>query len=247
MEPNKLFSFIIERMNGAKYGAPEFYWWVKENLPKKEAEPILKGIDSGDNWEVQKAIYDYINHRDIYPLILRYVSAVSWLDDDPDEAILMSVSFFAPLRNVYSDIDEMTEVYYKYWAPARATTRRQVQQGFEMALRAGLQIWRGCSIEYQEGSSSLGADFIDIFPRLEECDRLKNAFKDWEAKNKSVVWKDWQPLTVTAEYQIGYYDVRKSENKILNRKMKYAVKQYPIYTKGRKHYDIEMKGDDYDE
>ena len=83
---SKLLQFIVSRMNGQKYGAPEFYWWVKENLPEEDAEPILNAIDAGDECKVKEAIFEHFDRHKLYPLALAYVRAVKWLDDDPEQS-----------------------------------------------------------------------------------------------------------------------------------------------------------------
>ena len=247
---SKLVRYICDRMNGAKYGAPEFYWWVSENLPEEDARPILDAIDGRDEIKVKQAIYEHFNKHDLYPLALAYVRSVQWLEDDPEESVRMSVSFFAPLRNAITGKEEFTEVYYSYYVPTRLSVRRQVQQGFEMALKAGMKIWRGCSLEYHTtNSNNLKADYIDIYPDKDDRDRLEQEFKVWQAINLNKPYSDWQPLNVKVKYNITGTDWHDEECKArtIERTLTLAVLQHPIITNGREAYGIQKKGDDYDE
>lgn len=133
----KLLNYIVKRMNGEKFGAPEFYWWVKENLAEEDAEPILNAIDAQDENAVKEAIFEHFSRHKLYPLALAYVRAVKWLDDDPEESTEVEVAFFVPTLNKLTGKEEQTEVYYTYQADARLRTREQLHRAYRLALRAG--------------------------------------------------------------------------------------------------------------
>ena len=132
-----LLNYIVGRMNGAKYGAPEFYWWVSENLPEEDARPILDAIDSGCEAKVKEAIFEHFDRHKLYPLALAYVRAVKWLDDDPEQSREIEVCLFMPTLNKLTGKEEQTEVYYTYQADAHLRTREQLHRAYRLALRAG--------------------------------------------------------------------------------------------------------------
>lgn len=182
---SKLLRFICDRMNGAKYGAPEFYWWVSENLAEEDARPILDAIDSGCEWNVKEAIFEHFNRHQLYPLALHYVAAARWLEDDPEQSNALEYSTYvtmhSPDRAVDTEDDEY-EIEATYQADARRTLRRQVTAAYLQALRHGHKPWRSIIIELPR--NQWGIDCVSIRCHSNDRKRVKEAFTEQHEKNR---------------------------------------------------------------
>lgn len=241
----ELLNKIVRRLNGdEKYGAPEFYWWVKENMSAEEAEPILNAIDTGRESKVKQAIFEHFNHhQELRPLALCYVRAANWLEDDPEDATPVRMSLFVPLRNAETGKDEFHEVEYEYQTRRGLSVYRQVMQGMELALKAGWRPWRSISFEWKLGDNSADMDYVLL--RLESAEQrkqVKELYREWEQKQPAD-FADWEPLDlkdVKFEIQVSQLDkmLNRSDH-WLKKNVSLKVLQHPILYAGREYYGME--------
>lgn len=190
----KLLLYIVGRMNGRKYGAPEFYWWVKETLPEEDAEPILDAIDSGSEWNVKEAIFEHFNRYQLYPLALHYVAAVNWLDDDPEECNELEYSTFVTMHIPELGKDTEHEVSAKVLTDARQTLCRQVTAAYLQALRHGHKPWKGIFIELPRNQWC--AEGVSIRCLKDDRERVKAAFLEQYEKNRNLPPKQQQAAMI---------------------------------------------------
>lgn len=182
---SKLLRFICNRMNGAKYGAPEFYWWVSENLAEDDARPILDAIDSGCEWNVKEAIFEHFNRYQLYPLALHYVAATRWLEDDPEQSNALEYSTYVTMHSpdrAVDTADDEYEIEATYQADARRTLRRQVTAAYLQALRHGHKPWRSIIIDLPR--NQWGIDSVGIRCHSNDRKRVKEAFAEQHEKNR---------------------------------------------------------------
>lgn len=183
----KLLNYIVGRMNGAKYGAPEFYWWVSENMPEEDARPILDAIDSGCEGNVKQAIYEHFNRKQLYPLALHYVAAVSWLDDDPEMSNPLEYSTYVTMHSTDRAVDTADDEYEieaTCQADARLTLKRQVLQAYEQALRHGHKPWRSVIIELPRNQWNV--ELVSVRCLKVDRQRVKDAFMEQHEKNRNL-------------------------------------------------------------
>lgn len=182
---SKLLRFICDRMNGAKYGAPEFYWWVSENMPEEDARPILDAIDSGCEHNVKEAIFEHFNRKQLYPLALHYVAAVSWLQDDPEQSNALEYSTYVTMHSpdrAVDTADDEYEIEATCQADARLTLKRQVIAAYQQALRHGHKPWRSVIIELPRNQWNIEA--VTIRCGRGDRQRVKDVFTAQHEKNR---------------------------------------------------------------
>ena len=182
---SKLLQFIVSRMNGQKYGAPEFYWWLKENLPEEDAEPICRAIDTGCETNVKTAIFEHFTKHQLYPLALHYVAAASWLQDDPEQSNELTYSTYVTMHSTEHALDtedDEYEIECDYQADARRTLKRQVVACYEQALRHGHKPWRGILIELPQNQFNLG--YVSIRCGRSSRAMVKDIFTEQHQKNR---------------------------------------------------------------
>lgn len=181
-----LLNFIVGRMNGAKYGAPEFYWWVSENLPEEDARPILDAIDSGCEAKVKQAIFEHFSRHQLYPLALHYVGAVNWLQDDPEQSNGMEYGTWTKMHMTDQEGNDKGEEYFEVMGfcqtDARLTLKRQVIAAYEQALRHGHEPWTSLLIDFPR--EICGFDMCSIRVMKEDRERVVKTYKEQHEKNR---------------------------------------------------------------
>lgn len=183
---SKLLRYICDRMNGAKYGTPEFYWWLKENLEPQDAEPICSAIDSDCESNVRKAIQQHFENHQLYPLALHYVSAVRWLTDDPEQSNALEYSTFVTMHSTEHDEDtpdDDYEIEATCHTDARRTLRQQVWAAYQQALDHGHHPWRAIFIELPP--NRFRVDGVSIRPVKNCRDQLKAVFTKAHERNRN--------------------------------------------------------------
>ena len=181
----KLLPFIVARMNGAKYGAPEFYWFVREQLPTEDADPICAAIDTGCEAKVKQAINEYFAKHQLYPLALHYVAAASWLTDDPEQSNALTYGTYVTMHSTehaQDTADDEYEIECEYQADARRTLKRQVIAAYEQALRHGHKPWRSLIIELPR--NQWGIDLLSIRCGRGDRARVKDVFTAQHEQNR---------------------------------------------------------------
>lgn len=194
---SKLLRFICDRMNGAKYGAPEFYWWVSENMPEEDARPILDAIDSGCEHNVKEAIFEHFNRKQLYPLALHYVAAVSWLQDDPERSNALEYSTYVTMHSPYRAVDTADDEYeieVTCQADARLTLKRQVIAAYQQALRHGHKPWRSVIIELPRNQWNI--EFVSIRCQKVDRERVKSTFMEQHEKNRHLPAEERKSATI---------------------------------------------------
>ena len=172
-------------MNGAKYGAPEFYWFVREQLPTEDADPICAAIDTGCEAKVKETINEYFAKHQLYPLALHYVAATSWLTDDQEQSNGLTYSTYVTMHSTehaQDTADDEYEIECEYQADARRTLKRQVIAAYEQALRHGHKPWRGIVIEVPRNHWAI--ECVSIRCLKIDRDRVKAAFMEQHEKNR---------------------------------------------------------------
>ena len=195
---SKLLQFIVSRMNGQKYGAPEFYWWVKENLPEEDSEPICSAIDSGCEAKVKQAINDHFTKHQLYPLALHYVSAVNWLQDDPEQSVAITYSTYVTMHSTEhanDNAEDEYEIEAVYQADARLTWKRKIQGAYEQALRHGHKPWHGLLLDVEPMKCAHPTWITIKADKL--CRKLaQDIFQDQHAKNRRLPPEEQKEATI---------------------------------------------------
>jgi len=208
-----LLNYIVGRMNGAKYGAPEFYWWVSENLPKADAEPILDAIDSACEANVKRAISDYFTRHQLYPLALHYVAAASWLNDDPEQSNPLTYGTYVTMHSTEHALDTQEDEYEieaTYQADARLTLRRQVLGAYLQALRHGHKPWRGIVIELPR--NRFNVECVSLRCLKADRDRVQGAFMAQHEKNRHLPPEEQKEATIRDVHFNVHVTIRTGES-----------------------------------
>ena len=206
----KLLDYIVKRMNGAQYGAPEFYWWVSENLPQEDASPILAAIDSGSEVNVKQAIIDHFEHHQLYPLALHYVAAAHWLDDDPEQVSRIEYSTYVTMHSTEHEVDtedDEYEIECVYNADARLTLKRQVEAAFYQAIAHGHKPWRGLFIALPP--NQFGAESVTFRCMKSDRDRVHAAFLEQQIKNRNLPLCEQQDAIIPDVHYNVYVNINR--------------------------------------
>lgn len=206
---SKLLRYICDRMNGAKYGAPEFYWWVSENLPEEDARPLMDAIDSGDENNVKNAIREHFNRHQLYPLALHYVSAVNWLQDDPEQSSAHTYGTYVTMHSTEHALDlseDEYEIEATCQADARLTLKRQILSTYQQALLHGHKPWQSLIIEPAINQNEI--DLVSIRCRNGDRKRVKDTFTALHEQNRNL------PATEQKEIIIPNVEIKATVKKM---------------------------------
>ena len=79
-----IIDLILDRKDGQKYNAREFYCDVAEygDIWPNLAHPITRALDGGTEEDVKRALCDYVIKCGYLPEICAYINSVSWLDEE---------------------------------------------------------------------------------------------------------------------------------------------------------------------
>lgn len=81
-----IIDLILDRKDGVKYSAREFYYRVMEyetifKFENSIERSISRALDYGTNKDVQKALCAYIDSQGYNAQIKDYINSVDWIDD----------------------------------------------------------------------------------------------------------------------------------------------------------------------
>lgn len=239
----KLLRYICDRMNGAKYGTPEFYWWLKENLEPQDAEPICSAIDSDCELNVRNAIQQHFENHQLYPLALHYVNAVRWLTDDPEQSNELEYSTHVTMHSTEHDEDtpdDDYEIEATCHTDARLTLRQQVWAAYQQALDHGHHPWRAILIELPPNRFCV--EGVSIRPLKNDRERVKASFTrahEYDRQNpvfggRTIVIPD-VTLNIHIWRNTGAYSGT-SEGFHVERKVTLSIRQQHISARPREWY-----------
>ena len=74
-----IIDLILDRKDGSPYRAHDFYFDCLAY--GSVGNSITAAMDYGTEWDVRRALDDYIMRNEYNPAIIDYIHSVRWLDD----------------------------------------------------------------------------------------------------------------------------------------------------------------------
>ena len=176
-----IIDLILDRKSGVKYVANDFYLELMqyaETWPDM-CDPIIKAMDGGTEQDVISELCKYVKEQQWPEVICNYISAVKWLEDDPEGGF--------EIRVKYQATDAMGNDYVERFVtwqpiPRQRDTDEQTMKPFTTALRVALdmgwQVWRRLTMEVPEIKQMLVCEPRDAESARQLREMLEQAQRD---------------------------------------------------------------------
>ena len=177
-----IIDLILDRKGGKKYTANDFYLELMQYRGTWPAicDPIITAMDAGQEQDVISELCNYIKEQGWPETICSYVSAVSWMTDDPHGGFEIRVKYDAETGGkAYTE-------QFTTWQPVPRNTDDVEQamkpfvEALKIALNMGWQMYRKLQMEVPEIHQTLFCQPRDA----ESAKKLQEALEQAQANGK---------------------------------------------------------------
>lgn len=152
-----IIDLILDRKGGVKYVANDFYLELMqyaETWPDM-CDPIIKAMDAGSEQDVISELCKYVKEQQWPEVICNYISAVKWLEDDPEHSFRVQVTFPKDRLMDEQGRTEKQPFEFSTWLSFDILTGNDEQEAtfkmfsslWTLAARMGWELWLPLTIE----------------------------------------------------------------------------------------------------
>lgn len=199
-----VIDLILDRKGGKKYSASEFYSDVFDyhGTWPDIAFPITRAMDEGKEQDIISELCKYVKEQGWPETICNYICAVKWLEDDPENAIRIDVTYEATASNgktyeerftTWQQVPNLLACNLDEPESIEKATMRPLTDAIGVAMNMGWQLWQKISVYVPEIECGFGmqpkseAHARELQQKLEE---MKQRSEQWRGETDVVLTEE---------------------------------------------------------